>query len=41
MNVPTANLLIQSSQKFLYRSTTVKAHNLIGAVQKVNRYGVW
>lgn len=40
MNVPTADLLIQSIEKLLYRGTAVKAHDLIGAVQKVNGYGV-
>jgi len=40
MNIPTADLLIQRIQKFLYRGATVEAYNLIHAVQKVNRYGV-
>lgn len=41
MNISTADLLIQRIQKFLYRGAAVEAHDLIRAVQKVNRYGVW
>lgn len=41
MYIPAADFLIQRIQKFLYRGATVEAYDLIHAVQKVNRYGVW
>lgn len=40
MHVSATDLLIQGIQEFLYRSATVEAHDLISAVQEVNRYGV-
>lgn len=41
MNVSATDLLVQSIQELLYRRTTIEAHNLVGAVQKVYRYRVW
>lgn len=40
MDVSAADLLIQGVRELLYRCATVETHDLIHAIQKVNRYGV-